>query len=213
MSVELVEQRGKSRRLRMAIADNLYLNRPSPAFVTQVLEEQSSCELSYDQVGASEYGPVQGWDWHREDRPLGHGQDVWNAAKAALRTWAQFDMSWVFPLDRTVPLEVGANFAFTSKQLGLWSVNVCRVVKTIDDEKDGVRRFGFAYGTLEKHAVRGEELFLLEFDVQTKAVRFVIQKFSKPSVWLARMAAPVTRHLQAKFTYDALRRFEQEVCP
>ena len=211
MSVELVEQGRRGKRMRIPIASNLFLNRPSPIFVAQVLAEQSRCDLSYSDVGASEFGPPPGWDWHEANRHLGEGQVIWERSKAALRTWAQFDMGWVFPHDRSVPLEVGANFAFTSKQLGLWSVNVCRVVKTIDDVQDGVRRFGLAYGTLESHALRGEELFLLERDEQTEAVRFVIQKFSKPSVWVARLAKPITRHLQAKFTYDALRRFEQEV--
>ena len=212
MSGELVENHSGSKRMRFAIGSNLFLNRPSPAFVEQVLLEQSQCALAYEQVGASEFGPPEGWDWHAASRSMGRGEAAWERAKDALRTWAQFDMSWVFPHDRSVPLEVGANFAFCSKQFGVWGVNVCRVVKTIDDVREGVRRFGLAYGTLESHALRGEELFLLEFDEQTEDVRFVIQKFSKPSVWLARLARPVTLHLQAKFTHDALRRFEQEVC-
>jgi len=206
-----VEELQVEKRMRIALANNLYLFRPSRDFVMQVLDQQTRCALSYDQVGASEHGPVEGWDWHRESRTVGKGEGVWFRSKEALGSWSQFDMSWVFPHDRSVPIEVGANFAFTSRHMGLWSVHVCRIVHTIDDVQSGVRRYGFAYGTLEQHAVRGEELFLLELDEVSGEVRFVIQKFSKPAMWIARMAAPLTRHLQAKFTHDALRRFEREV--
>ena len=159
-----VEQLQVEKRMRIALANNLYLFRPSRDFVMQVLDQQTRCALSYDQVGASEHGPVEGWDWHRESRTVGKGEGVWFRSKEALGSWSQFDMSWVFPHDRSVPIEVGANFAFTSRHMGLWSVHVCRIVHTIDDVQSGVRRYGFAYGTLEQHAVRGEELFLLELD-------------------------------------------------
>jgi uncharacterized protein (UPF0548 family) len=195
----------------MLSMNNFFMKRPSRDLIQQLLIEQRNVPLSYQLIGASDGTPPPGWHWHSQSIRIGSGETDWEHAKAALQSWTQFDMRWVFPLDRTVPLRIGENFVFTANHLGLWSVNVCRIVHTIDDVRGSVERFGFAYGTLATHALRGEELFLLERDRGTQEVRFAIQKFSRPNVWLARAAAPVTRHIQARFTHDALHRLAREV--
>lgn len=47
------------------------------------------------------------------------------------------------------------------RHFGFCSLNACRIVYLIDNDA-GTKRFGFAYGTLEEHAERGEERFAVE---------------------------------------------------
>lgn len=199
-------------RLPKWFMPNFFLTRPRPEWIEAVIRREQASRLSYKLVGQTSLGPPGGkWDWHEEQISLGSGKDVWLRAQAALREWTQFKMSWVEPFDATVPLEVGAHFAFVSQQVGIWSVNVCRIVYTVDEQEEARARFGFAYGTLASHAVRGEEQFLLEWDLDTDEVTFSICKFSRPAAWITKMVAPLTRSIQAKFTHDALRRMAQEV--
>ena len=209
-SVSVAEQMGAQRRGN-PLGGNLFLKRPSRQVIQSLLNEQAGLPLSYTDIGATDVMPPEGWHWHSQSLHLGRGEQTWQHACTALQAWTQFDMSWVFPLDRSVPIREGENFVFAARHLGVWSVNVCRVVRTFNDMRDGVERFGFAYGTLATHALQGEELFLLERDHLMGDVRFVIRKFSRPNVWLARIASPITKQIQARFTHDALRRLAREV--
>ena len=166
-----------SSRSRYRSMDNFFLFQPKKSIVQAILEREKTSSLSYKPVGATDKGPLDGWDWHSESVVIGSGPEMWSRAILALQNWSQFDMSWVFPYDRSVPLEVGQHFAFVSRQIGVWCVNVCRVVYTVADQIGETQRFGFAYGTLASHAVRGEELFLLEWDHETDEIRFSIRKF------------------------------------
>jgi uncharacterized protein (UPF0548 family) len=87
---------------------------------------------------------------------------------------------------------------------GFWSVNLCRVVYTID-EKGPVDRFGFAYGTLPEHAERGEERFSVEWNHHDDSVWYDILAFSQPQNIFARLGYPVSRGLQRKFVRDSKR--------
>jgi uncharacterized protein (UPF0548 family) len=192
-------------------SQNFYWFRPTHARVGTYMDSQAGERLSYSHVGATQRTAPEGWDWHADRVRLGAGEACWDRAKGALETWCQFDLPWVFPHDRTVPIEVGNMFAFVSWQVGLWAVNVCRVVYTVSEEQGSVHRFGFAYGTVASHAVRGEEQFMLEWHRDTDDVFFYIRKFSKPRHWLVRAVGPLTRRIQVRFTRDALSRFRNEV--
>jgi uncharacterized protein (UPF0548 family) len=72
--------------------------------------------------------------------------------------------------------------------------------------------FGFAYGTLENHAERGEEIFEVSLDQAAQTVRYRIRAVSRPKSVLARIGYPITRSLQTRFRQDsgeALRRAMQ----
>lgn len=185
--------------------------RPSPEQLAGVLRAQSEAAFSYEPVGATRDTLPEGWHVDEQHRVIGHGARAFGEASEALGRWAQFDLSWVWPLRTDVPLEPGAPFGFLAYTFGLWSINVCRIVYVIDDARADQSRRGFAYGTVGAHAVRGEERFLIEWDRQTDAVTFGIRKFSRPAHPLLRLAGPITRWVQRRFTRDALRRLEAEV--
>ncbi len=102
------------------------------------------------------------------------------------------------------PLETGATVAVVARAMGLWSVNFARIVHTIDDEIGGVRRFGFAYGTLPEHVESGEERFLIEWDLQDNGVYYDILAFSRPRHWLVRLSYPFARRMQRRFGRDSV---------
>lgn len=188
----------------------LTLFKPTRVFIDRWMDSSSMAGFDYEAVGRTMSEPPAGWDVDVQRIELGRDSHVWTSAVQALNRWAQFDLSWVQPHDTTVPLEAGQHFAFISRQLGLWSVNVCRLVYVIDDRDDRTERFGFAYGTVGTHLVRGEERFLLERDEQG-TVWFEIRKFSQPAHLAVRLAGPLARHYQRRFSRDALARVAQEV--
>ncbi|MDQ1609143.1 MAG: hypothetical protein QOE16_1875 [Microbacteriaceae bacterium] len=75
-----------------------------------------------------------------------------------------------------------------------------RVVYVIDD-KD---RVGFAYGTLHGYPVSGEEAFIVEHRADD-SVWLTFRAFSRPSAWYYRLAAPILRFQQWRFTRRYLR--------
>jgi uncharacterized protein (UPF0548 family) len=180
---------------------------PSAADLERAVQDQGALPYSYPCVGATRDGLPEGWTHDDESVLLGSGDAVWARAKTALRQWTQFDLRWVTFGNRSTPLEEGQTVAFASNQLGFWTLNVCRIVYVEDTDT----AFGFAYGTLENHVVRGEERFMLHRDPASDEVRFQLSKFSLPSHPVLRLLNPLTVHIQRRFTSDALRRMHAEV--
>lgn len=159
--------------------------------------------LTYAFVGATAGLLPTGWNQDEGEGLLGCGDDAWEAAQAALRSWAQFELPWVrFHADG--PPRVDQVVAFGSRQMGMWSTHVCRVI-AVDAREDAAQRsLAVTYGTLPHHAVRGEERFEVLHDRATDEVRFAIRQFSKPNSWLTRGMGPLARAVQHRFVRDAL---------
>ena len=176
-----------------------YFNKPSDPQLQPFLALQKTLPHSYAEVGKTLEGKsVPGFDNDLNSIVLGEGDKAWEAAKEALRRWKMFpgEWAWIWP-DRT-PLEKGETVVMAARVWGLWWMNSCRIVYTIDETE----RFGFAYGTLPGHVELGEELFLVERNAQGE-VRYVIKAFSRPRFWLARLAYPVARAHQRKFVRES----------
>ena len=75
-----------------------------------------------------------------------------------------------------------------------------RVVYVVDE----VDRVGFAYGTMKGHPESGEEAFIVEKH-DDDSVWLTIRAFSRASTWYYRLAWPILRAQQAKFTTRYLR--------
>ncbi|MFZ9683568.1 MAG: DUF1990 family protein, partial [Cephaloticoccus sp.] len=109
---------------------------------------------------------------------------------------------WCWPCGaRRGPVAPGLTVAMEAQTLGLWWLNVCRVVYVVD-EGAPVRRRGFAYGMLEAHVEQGEELFTVE-QWADGTDWYRVQAFSRPRYWPVRVAAPLARVLQRKFVRDS----------
>lgn len=134
---------------------------------------------------------------------LGHGEAKFNAARAALRRWQQFQLGWLEAAPRDTPHEVGQTVAVLACLGRVYWLNACRIIYTINEDGP-VRRYGFAYGTLPDHAESGEERFLVQWNRATDEVIYDILAFSRPQHPLARLGYPLVRLLQKKFARDSV---------
>ena len=172
---------------------------PAPARIRAFISEQQNLPHSYPEVGYTQREEhVPGYDNDLNFIALGKGDAVWEAAKQAIRQWRMFPAPWTFITPSDAPIQPGTTVAMSARVWGIWWLNSCRIVYTMDEPD----RFGFAYGTLPGHVERGEEIFMVE-RADDGTVRYVIKAFSRPRLWLARLAYPVARAHQRKFVRDS----------
>jgi uncharacterized protein (UPF0548 family) len=185
----------------------MFLRRkPSEEVVKQFISSQQDLPFSYPQVGATQdqHGDgLRGYNVDHNRTQLGEGEETYNRAVAALRSWHQFEIGWVTVVPAGKPLEVGTCVAVRAKVFGFWSLNAARIVYVIEEKDSEKTRFGFAYGTLPDHIERGEERFTVEWRADN-SVWYDIYAFSRPRHPLVRIGYPVTRMLQRRFVRDSL---------
>jgi uncharacterized protein (UPF0548 family) len=130
---------------------------------------------------------------------IGQGEAAFAAACQGFARWAEFDLGWVRVANPDTPIAAGEMVAVEVHAFGLWSLNLSRIVDTIDTAD----RFGFVYATSAQHAEEGEERFLLEFAPEDGSVWYHLEALSRPRHPLARLAYPLTRSLQHRFARDS----------
>jgi uncharacterized protein (UPF0548 family) len=173
----------------------LSLRKPSAQKIAEFLAAQAKLELTYSAVGATRTTPPPGYVVDHTRIMLGQGQEVFHAARAALKRWEQFHLTWLEACPSTTPIKEGAVVAILARSLALWWLNACRIVYVVDEGD----KFGFAYGTLPDHMGTGEERFLIEWDRNDDSVWFDILAFSRPHRLLARLGYPWMRRMQKRF--------------
>jgi uncharacterized protein (UPF0548 family) len=119
-----------------------------------------------------------------------------------LQRWEHFRLGWLDAWPPDTPIQTGHTVSVLARAFGLWSLNFCRIAYVIDDEGP-VRRFGFAYGTLEDHVERGEERFLIEWRQSDDSVWYDILAFSRPKHILAWLGYPLVRRAQKRFARNS----------
>jgi uncharacterized protein (UPF0548 family) len=181
--------------------------RPSPEEIKQFLERSESLPLSYGPIGIAKESP-RGFKLDEASLIIGHGEATFARAKQALMNWKQFDLGWVELHPPGAPVAVGTVIAVLVRHLGFWSLNGCRVVYLIDQDKT---TFGFAYGTLSNHAELGEEIFEVSFNPALQEVTYRIRAVSKARAAAARAGYPFTRFLQDRFRRDSISAMKRAV--
>jgi uncharacterized protein (UPF0548 family) len=168
------------------------LHRPSAAEIDRFLNESRELPLSYEPVGLAQHGS-SAFNTDELTTIVGQGEEAFVRAKRALASWKHFERGWVELFPKGASIAPGSIVAVLIQAVGLWSINGCRVVYSVNSD-DGYR-FGFAYGTLTNHGESGEEIFEVSLRPETAQVRYVIRAVARPHAPLARMAYPVTRSL------------------
>lgn len=177
------------------------LSPPSTGIITSFLQEQRELSLSYPEVGHSRDRSPAGYAIDHNRVELGRGEADFAAACQALREWKMFPGPWTRIVPDTTPLEKGQVVAMIAHVYGLWWLNACRIVYTLD-ETAPVRWFGFAYGTLPGHVESGEERFSVELHPDGR-VWYDLRAFSRPRYWPVRLAKPLVRSLQRRFAVES----------
>jgi uncharacterized protein (UPF0548 family) len=182
---------------------------PTAEQLKTFLESQARQPLTYTAEGATRLAAAlpDGYTVDHTRVVLGSGEAVFRRACAALRRWEMFNLGWLTCHPRATPIEAGQVVAIVPWHFGFWSLNACRIVYVIAEE----RRFGFGYGTLPAHVESGEERFLIEWEASTDAVAYDILAFSRPAHPLTQLAYPVTRLFQWRFAADSGRAMRRAV--
>ena len=118
-----------------------------------------------------------------------------------------FDLGWVRVVNAAAPIESGQIIAVEVRTLGFWTVNLSRILETVDSETE----FGFLYSTTNQHVEQGEETFILRRNPKTAEVSYELEAVSRPRHFLARLGFPIARHFQHKFARDSHRRMREAV--
>jgi uncharacterized protein (UPF0548 family) len=113
-----------------------------------------------------------------------------------------FHIPWIQLYWPTAPIAVGSNVAVCIQFLGGYWLNASRIVYLVENTASLVR-FGFAYGTLSKHAESGEERFLIDWDRETDVVSYDLLAFSRPNQLLVKLGYPLARRLQKRFAVES----------
>lgn len=187
--------------------------RPSKAEVEEILSSRGELPFSYEGVGATRgEAPPGGYVVDSYGAKLGEGEEAYERAREALRSWRQLDLGWVSLLPGDAPIEAGVTVAVLARHFGFWSLNPARILYLVE-ESGPVERFGFAYGTLPGHAERGEERFLVEHDRRSGAVSYSVLAFSRPNHPIAWLGFPFVRALQGRFARDSKEAMKRAVGP
>jgi len=177
----------------------IHLRLPGEPQLEQLHQECRRSSFSYPEVGATAGALPSGYNIDRSSTVLGQGREVFELARQALRNWENFRLSWVRPFPQAAPA-TGVQVAVVARVVGLWWVNVSRVIDVIDEPD----RYAFTYGTLSVHAETGEERFQVRRDPDTDVVEYDILAFSRPRHILARLAYPLSRAMQHRFARESL---------
>jgi uncharacterized protein (UPF0548 family) len=178
------------------------LTKPGPEQIRRFLAACEQDVFSYPEVGASRVHPPPGYVVDQYRIQLGRGNDTFTRAVAMLRRWEMFRTGWTELSYPDRPIEVGATVAILASHFGTWSLSACRIVYTME-HSGPLRSTGFAYGTLQEHAERGEERFGIEWNPEDDTVWYSVLAFSQPNHVLVRLGYPVARMLQKRFARDS----------
>lgn len=179
----------------------LLLQRPTDNLIDATINAQRHADLTYDCVGwtARSAAPA-GFTVQQWSSLIGNGVRAFERAKDAVRQYRMLDIGWLQRIGPAEPVSPNSTICMLARQVGLYSLNVARIVYVDDQSAD---RFGFGYGTLPEYPLIGEERVTVDWDAASENVTFEIFSFSRPSSMLMSMGRPFIRRAQRRFCVDA----------
>ena len=172
--------------------------KPTDELLQSFVHTQSKLDYTYRGVGTTASVTPSGYQLDQSRFTLGHGEQVFQRAQAALRNWQQFNLGWARAFPGNTPIAAGQTVAVIFYRCGLWFTCSARIVYAVNEP----RQFGFAYGTLPGHIESGEERFLVGID-EDGVVWYEIRAFSRPSHILTKLGYPYVRRLQKWFVRES----------
>lgn len=185
--------------------------RPTDQQIRAFLKSQRPQEISSPSPGKLLVETPPGFRRHSLSRRLGAGEEVFQQARSALRTWQQLQLRWVETWPREPVLAPGTDLAVVARAGGLWWMNACRLVHVDDDaaadEGEGGKISSYTYATLPGHVACGEEQFLVRIDDEGQ-VWYEIIAVSRPQHPLAWLGLPILRGFQRRFGQHSAARMQ-----
>jgi uncharacterized protein (UPF0548 family) len=174
--------------------------KPSESEIRAFLARQAQSRFSYAAVGVSSDGSVPaGYVADHSRVLLGFGEQIWHQAVRAVKAWEMFNMGWIQLCWPDALIVEGVNVAVLIRHFGFWSLNGARIVYSIEEDSNSIKKFGFAYGTLLDHGESGEERFSVEWHRHDDAIWYDLFAFSRPRAMSAKIGYPLARWLQRRF--------------
>ena len=178
----------------------LLWRRPTEEFIARTIRDQRSARFTYEAVGWTRDASVPaGFAVTRWREVIGRGDGAFERAKRGLSARRMLTLGWLQPAGIPEPIEPDALVCTLARQMGLYSLNVGRIIYV--EESPG--RFAFGYGTLPEYPVRGEERFSVAIDPATGEVTFEIFSFSRPRAAIMQLAQPLLRRIQRRFCSES----------
>ena len=180
------------------------LFKPSTERIEEFLQGLARRPFSYAEVGATATSIPKGYavDYNRVH--LGNGEEIWKRAVEGLNWWEMFNLGWTELCWTDASIRVGTRVAVLIRHFGFYSLNGSGIVYVTDEEREGVQRYGFAYGTTTEHAEAGEERFMVEWNKEDDSVHYDLLAFSRPAHIFSRLGYPMVRALQKRFAKDSM---------
>jgi hypothetical protein len=123
----------------------------------------------------------------------------------AIRAFEVFPPRLLTGVLRRVPVQAGDTIGSCFHALpGVDLFFPGRVLQSFDEFRDDMWRAGFTFRTVQGHPLIGEECFCVEKDPASGAVSVRIESWSRPALWLTRLATPFLRRLQTRAVNAAL---------
>jgi hypothetical protein len=124
---------------------------------------------------------------------------------AAVRAYRVFPPSRISGVLRREPVESGDTFGICYHFLpGIDLFFAGRVTASFGGRSGEVWRAGFSFRTVRGHPELGEETFWVEKDPTGGSVRVGLDSWSRPGLWLTRLASPYLRWVQVRACYALL---------
>lgn len=151
--------------------------------------------------------PPSGFRAQRLETVVGRGRDAWLRSARALETADALDLPWArfWRAGKGSRWAVGDAVVVGARVLlpGLWVANLNRVV----DVHRSRRRVSIAWGTTERHTLRGEEMLAVERDRNGNIV-FSLLSYSRPKSFGAWLLYPYVVFLQHRFAHGVADRLK-----
>ncbi len=175
-----------------------------------LVERSRNAQLTYAPVGISlGWEPsTHGFRDHSTEQVIGHGPEAFAKAGYALMHWEINRKAGFQVQPEHDQVRVGERVGVVMPLLGIFGVSaICEVVAVVA-VGDSI---GFAYGSLPKHPMTGEESFVLSLQDNGDVV-MTVRSVSRPAAWFTKLGAPLARLKQSGATkkYLAAARFYAE---
>ena len=163
-----------------------------------LVERSRDAQLTYAPVGISlGWAPApHGFRTRTTERVVGQGSSAFAKVGEALMTWQLHRQAGFHMEPQHNQIREGERVGIVLPLPGLFGVSaICNVVAVVA-EGDTI---GFAYGSLPKHPLQGEESFIVSHRPDDSVV-LTVTAVTRPAAWFVKLAGPIASAKETKTT-------------